>query len=133
MVRKRRPHVATFDEVRISREGDFAIIEYVDQSIETTQYRVGADTLARMTDEDILSLWNAGLATHGEESGRSRRDMSSSVRNNELIGVVEAFPNAPNQPFLLVEGRVYTPMELCSLLGNHLGWEVTLSFKKKAE
>ncbi len=127
--RKLRPHVATPDEVRITREGDFAVIEYVDATIETTQYRVGANTLARMTDEDILTLWNAGLATHIEEAGRSRRDMTMLLTGGKLDAVVEAMPTAPNQPFILVQGRRFTPMELCTLLGNHQGWTISIEFK----
>jgi hypothetical protein len=130
VVRKRRPHVATPDEVKITREGDFAIIEYLDASIETTQYRVGADTLSRMTDDDILTLWNAGLATHIEEPGRSRRDMSGLLTDGRLVGRVETLPTAPNQPFLKVQGRMFTPMELCALLGAHAGSDVVIELSK---
>jgi hypothetical protein len=130
VVRKRRPHVATPDEVRIRREGDFAIIEYLDASIETTQYRVGAETLSRMTDEDILTLWNAGLATHIEEPGRSRRDMSGLLKEGRLVARIEAMPLAPNQPFLNVQGRLFTPMELCAMLGAHAGSDVAIELSK---
>lgn len=125
--------MATPDEVRISREGDFAVIEYVDQTIETTQYRVGASTLSRMTDEDILTLWNAGLATHIEEAGRSRRDMTLMLMQGKLEAVVEAMPSAPNQPFIRVQGRLFTPMELATLLGNHQGWSISMEFKEPQE
>ena len=133
MSRKRRPHVATPDEVRISREGDFAVITYLDDTIETTQYRVGASTLARMTDEDILTLWNAGLATHIEEPGRSRRDMTMMLKAGKLDAVVETMPSAPNQPFIRVQGRLFTPMELCTLLGSHPGWNISIEFKEPRE
>lgn len=106
------------------------MIEYIDDTIETTQYRVGASTLSRMTDEDILSLWNAGLATHIEEPGRSRRDMSALLHAGRLDAEVEALPTAPNQPFIRVEGRLFTPMELCTLLGNHVGWSISIELKE---
>lgn len=109
------------------------MIEYLDTSIETTQYRVGASTLARMTDEDILTLWNAGLATHIEEAGRSRRDMTMMLKAGKLDAVVEAMPTAPNQPFIRVQGRLFTPMELCTLLGNHPGWAISIEFKEPRE
>ena len=109
MARKKRPHVATPDEVTITRDGDFAIISYADDAIETTQYQVGAERLARMTDEDILAVWNAGLATAFDENVRSRRDMSGLLdEQRTLTCTVESFPNTPNEPFLRVGGRVYT-------------------------
>ncbi|NUP10553.1 MAG: hypothetical protein HOW73_31275 [Polyangiaceae bacterium] len=130
MARKKRPHVATPDEVVITRDGDFAIIAYVDDTIETTQYRVGADRLKRMTDEDILALWNAGLATSIDEAARSRRDMSGLLSAAGTLACrVEAYPNAPNQPFITVGDRSYTPMELAHLLGCHVGWSVVIELK----
>jgi hypothetical protein len=128
VARKKRPHVATPDEIRITRDGDFAIISYVDETIETTQYQVGADRLARMTDEDILAVWNAGLATAFDESVRSRRDMSALLDGERtLTCTIEAFPNTPNEPFLRVGGRVYTAVELAHLLGAHVGATLTLT------
>lgn len=131
MPRKKRPHVATPDEVRIRRDGDFAIIAYSDDSIETTQYRIGAERLERMTDEDILTLWNAGLATSQEDAARSRRDMSTLLSGaSTLTCTVAAYPNGPNQPLLHVNGRDYTVMELAHLLGGHVGWGVTIQLHR---
>lgn len=134
MARKKRPHVATPDEVKITRDGDFAIIAYNDVNVETTQYRVGADRLARMSDEDILSIWNAGLATTEEEVARSRRDMTALLSGgNKLTAAIDTFPNAPNSPFVRVSGRMYTPMELAQLIGSHVGWDVTIEFRRPPE
>lgn len=128
MARKKRPHVATPDEVTITRDGDFAIITYADEAIETTQYQVGAERLARMTDEDILAVWNAGLATAFDENVRSRRDMSGLLdERRTLTGVVESFPNTPNEPFLRVSGRTYTAVELAYLLGGHVGARISIT------
>lgn len=128
VARKKRPHVATPDEVDITRDGDFAIIAYRDDSIETTQYRIGAERLTRMTDEDILTLWNAGLASSGDEAVRSRRDMGPLVSElGTLRCRVESYPNGPSQPFIRVGDRTYTPMELAHLLGSHVGWQISIT------
>lgn len=37
----RRPHVASPDEIRITREGDAAIIEYADSNVATTNFVIG--------------------------------------------------------------------------------------------
>lgn len=56
-----RPHVASPDEVRITREADAAIIEYGDPDMATTHFTIGADKLGTMTDADILELWNESI------------------------------------------------------------------------
>jgi hypothetical protein len=61
MARPKKPHVATLNEVRILREGDTAIIEYLDPSIATTHLRIGAE-IAALTDQQILNLFNDSIA-----------------------------------------------------------------------
>jgi hypothetical protein len=57
----RRPHRASPDEIKISRDGDDAIIAYADPNVATTHFRVGREKLAGMTDADVLALWNGHL------------------------------------------------------------------------
>ena len=59
-MRLKRPHVATADEVRITREGNAAIIEYANPGIATTHYELGP-SVAWMTDQQILDSFNATL------------------------------------------------------------------------
>ncbi len=114
------------EEIRIRRDGAYAIIEYQDDSVATTQYHLGADRLARMSDEDILMVWNAGLATK-EDDVRSRRDMSGALsRSGVLSCVVREAPEGPDQPFLVADGRTFTALELARFLGTHVGWTVRI-------
>ena len=57
-MRKKRPRVATLDEVRISRDGEDAIIEFVDSTVATMHLKLGPE-VQRMTDEEILDRFNA--------------------------------------------------------------------------
>jgi hypothetical protein len=57
---KRKPEVASLDQVRITRHGDEAIIEYRDPSIATTHFHLGPQ-LAAMSDGEILDEFNAAL------------------------------------------------------------------------
>ena len=61
MPRPRRPHRASPDEVRITRDGDYAIIAYADDAVATTHFKIGSERLAQMTDEQIIDLWNDGI------------------------------------------------------------------------
>ena len=44
--------------LKIAREDENAIIQYADDTVATTYYRLGRDRLATMTDEEILADWN---------------------------------------------------------------------------
>ncbi len=50
-MRKKRPRPATLDEVRISRDHEEAIIEFVDSTVTTVNLKLGAE-VQQMTDEE---------------------------------------------------------------------------------
>lgn len=60
--RSPRPHVASLDEVPITRDGDAAIIQYADPRIGTTHFTLAAGLVAKLTDAQILELWNEQLS-----------------------------------------------------------------------
>ncbi len=61
-MRLRRPHVASLDQVRITREGEDAVIEYLNPGVSTTHLKVGPE-VESMTDEEILDLHNVVIRT----------------------------------------------------------------------
>ncbi len=56
-MRRKRPHIASLDEVKIVRSRDEAIIEYADEKIWTTHLKLGPEVQG-MTDQEILDRWN---------------------------------------------------------------------------
>lgn len=56
-MRLKKPRVATLDEVQISREGDAAVIAFVDSTIATTHLTLGPE-VGNMTDPEILKRFN---------------------------------------------------------------------------
>ena len=64
-MRMRRPRPASPDEVRITREGDTAVIEYADDSIRGVHLRFGP-ALAGMTDAEVLEQFNEMLEAQAE-------------------------------------------------------------------
>ncbi|MBL7223549.1 MAG: hypothetical protein ISS72_06840 [Candidatus Brocadiae bacterium] len=56
-MRKKTPHVASLDEVKITRDGETAVIEYDDRSVATVHLKIGA-SVQTMTDEEILAVHN---------------------------------------------------------------------------
>lgn len=70
-MRKRRPSVASLDEVTIRREGDDAIIDFRDASVATTHFRLGP-SVHRLTDRQILDRFNELVAA--EQAAGERQD-----------------------------------------------------------
>lgn len=66
-MQKRRPAVASLDQVRITRDGDEAVIEYNDPAIVTTHLHIGP-ALPEMSDEEVLEEFNALLEAQAEEA-----------------------------------------------------------------
>ena len=66
-MRKRRPRPASPDQVRITREGETAVIECADPSIRVVNLWVGP-SLAEMTDAEVLDLFNDMLEAQAESA-----------------------------------------------------------------
>lgn len=56
MKRKER-YIARMDEVAITREGDYAVINYKEEGMPGTHLKIGPE-LAEMSDEQVLELFN---------------------------------------------------------------------------
>jgi hypothetical protein len=65
----RRPHRASPDELRITRDGDDVIIAYADESVATTHFKLGRERIVAMTVDEIIDFWNdhlnAPVCRHG--------------------------------------------------------------------
>jgi hypothetical protein len=62
MPKAKRPRVASPDEVRITRDGDYAIIEYADPKIATTRLQLGKEKLASVVSQVIAPLPSHALS-----------------------------------------------------------------------
>ena len=64
-MRLKRPRPASPDQIRITREGETAVIEYADPTIRVVNLRVGP-SLAAMNDAEVLELFNDMLEAQAE-------------------------------------------------------------------
>ena len=70
-MRTKKPRRASMDEVKISRDGDSAIIEVADQTISTTHLKIGPH-VDQISDPAILAMFNdliAGMKQLAAQSG----------------------------------------------------------------
>lgn len=56
-MRLKKPYVASLDQVSISREDDYCVIEYIEPNVFTTRLKIGPK-VHRMTDQEILDEHN---------------------------------------------------------------------------
>lgn len=144
----KRPFVATAEQVRITRSGDEAIIEYADASVAITHLRLGAEKLAILTDAQILGQWNDGLAAMEE---LARADEHPAVEIPPGKPQVEYFDKgdqwtprghvlrceilsdaaiqpALDESFVSIDGRDFTLAEFMTMIGIFGGWGRRIEF-----
>jgi hypothetical protein len=144
---KKRPHIARLDQVKISRDGEDAIIEFLDPAISTTHLRIGLQ-LQQMTDEEILLVFNRTLAAQI----RNRDELGEYVAIEVPVGSpqVKHISEPVNQwvpsggvlrclvedgggedgslPVIHVDDREFTWDEFGKLLCVYAGWGMRIVF-----
>jgi hypothetical protein len=152
MPRKNKPRIARLDQVKISREGEDAIIEFLDSSVATTHLRIGPQ-VQDMTDEEILLVFNRTLAAqlrHRDELGEyvaveipvgspqvkyHPETVNEWVpRGNVLRCVIEDGGGEDGTlPVIHVDDREFTWQEFGRMLCTYAGWGVRLVFVPEDE
>jgi len=142
-MRKKRPHVASPDEVRITRDGDVAIIEYADPDIYITNLKVGPK-LADMTDDEVLRLWNDGVEATDQfmrehrhvaveipvgKPQIERSEWSGTwVPRGDVLRCVVSDGGPDNEPIVYVDEHELSWTEFGQLLTTNAGWGMRLVF-----
>jgi hypothetical protein len=146
-MRKKRPRIARLDQVRISRDGEDAIIEFRDPAIATTHLRIGPQ-VKEMTDEEILLAFNRTITAQM----RNRDELGEYVAIEVPVGSpqVEHNPGTVNQwsprggvlrcciedgggedgslPVIYVDDREFTWEEFGKMLCTYAGWGMRVVF-----
>ena len=145
MPHPRRPHRASPDEIKITRDGDNAVITYADPKIATTYFRMGREKLATMTDEDIFEVWNEHLDVRdalmkeydhvaveipiGRPQVEYMADADQWVpRGHVLRCVVQGYNGDADDPFVSIDDRDFTPVEFARMISTFGGWGMRIAF-----
>jgi hypothetical protein len=56
-MRMKKPYIATLSQVRISRQGEYGIIEYRESNVSSVQLKIGPE-VQKMSDQEILDQHN---------------------------------------------------------------------------
>lgn len=148
MPRLKRPHIASMEEVRITRDGDAAVIEYAGPSVEKTHFRLGAAKLAKMSDADILETWNQCLENMDAlrrsyehvvteipvgkpqvkySSGSDQWVPRGHALRCEILSDAGIEP-ALDEPFVAIDDRDFTLGEFMKMVGTFGGWGMRIEF-----
>ena len=146
-MRKKPPRQASPDEVRITREGETAIIDFADPGISTSHVSVGP-ALEGMTDADVLDLFNAMLAAQTEIAAGFDRTVVEIPPGRPQIefhkGSGQWVPrgrllrcliddNEDGEAVILVDDRGFDMATFGDLLKHFAGWGMRIAFVPEDE
>ncbi len=132
--------------IQITRSGGEAIITYADPNVATTHFKLGHEKLAAMTDEEILSVWNQYIEASEDLAreydhvaveippGRPQVEYFAKgdqwVPRGDVLRCVAlgATGDDPNEPFLTIDDRDFTPVEFARMVSGFGGWGMRIVF-----
>ena len=80
-MRFKKPYIAALDQVTIKREGEYAVIEYVEPNVSGVHLKIGPE-VQEMTDEEILNVHNEILETQRKWPPATSTLPSKSLQEN---------------------------------------------------
>lgn len=146
MKRKER-YIARLDEVTITREGESAVIAYVEPGVPTTRLTIGPD-IAAMLEQDILDLHNECLRSQAKLAAEYKHvavevplgspQIEYHQRSNQWTprgGVLRCTINNDEEGMAVIEidDHELTIGEFGRLLGTYAGWGMRIEFVPEDE
>lgn len=142
-MRLKKPCTASLEQVRIAREGEYAVIEYADSSIMTVHLKIGAE-IEKMTDQDILDLHNDIVRTQEEmaaayehvavEIPRGRPQIEYHPEadqwtpRGDVLRCVIGDGGLEEGPIFYIDEEELTLREFGRLLSTYAGWGMRIVF-----
>ncbi|MGD0076947.1 MAG: hypothetical protein ABSD31_21875 [Candidatus Binataceae bacterium] len=139
----KRPHVATLDEVRITRKNDAAVIEYGDSRISTTHLKLGPE-VQWMSDQQILDCFNDCIRTQEQIAaeyehiaveippGRPQIEYFEEghqwTPRGDVLRCVISDGGPDNDPIIDIDDRELSWSEFGRLLITYAGWGLRIVF-----
>ncbi len=144
---RKRPFVASLNQVHITRDGEIAIIEYADPDVWTTHFKLGPEVQA-LTDEEILDRWNRGVEATEDfmaeqahvcveiPAGRPQLRWAEGAQQWTPRGdVVRAVVMSGDKdaPAIEVDGKEMSWAEFGTAMSTYEGWGFRLCFVPEDE
>jgi len=142
MPRIKKPRRASLDEVRITREGDAAIIENADPLVSAMQLRIGPQVI-QMTDVEILSVFNDVMASQEQalreydntlvEIPVGKSQVKFAERSNQWVpegDVLRCYieDNEQGEAVIWIDDQELSLRDFGRMLTVHAGWGMRIAF-----
>ena len=141
-MRKKKPFVAKMHEVKISRNGEEAIIAYTDPDVAVTHLQIGPE-ISAMSDADILELFNQTLRAQealaanfehvpveippGSPQIKYLANANQWVPRGDVVRcLIEDDENG--EAVIVIDNQELTLAEFGRLLTTHAGWGMRIIF-----
>ena len=142
-MRLKRPTRAIIDQVRITREGNDAIIDYADAGIAGTRLTIGPD-IATMTDRDIIDVFNGVPAAQerllaawdktvteeppGEKQIDYHEDSDQWVPRGDVLRCIIDDGGPEGEVTIHIDDKELSLAEFGLMLRVHAGWGMRIAF-----
>lgn len=147
-MRLKRPYVASLDQVRITRDGGTAVIEYAEPGVWTTQLQIGSK-VHKMSDQEILNMFNEGIvateqlaAEHEHVAvevppGKPQIEFSKQchqwVPRGDVLRCTISDGGPGNEPVIDIDDHELSWAEFGRLLTTYAGWGMRIVFVPEDE
>lgn len=141
-MRLRKPIRASIDQVRITRQGPTAIIEFADETIGGVNLAIG-EKIHGMSDQDILELHNDIISVQeqslrdwdntvieippGKPQIKFSRDSGQWVPQGEVLRCI-IHDNEHREPIFEIDGKELSLSEFGRMLVVYAGWGMRIAF-----
>jgi hypothetical protein len=142
-MRPKRPTRAIIDQVRITRDGNDAIIDYADTGISGTRVTIGPG-IATMTDREIIDVFNGILAAQerlldawdktvveeppGEKQIDYHENNDQWVPRGDVLRCVIDDGGPEGEVIVHIDDKELSLAEFGRLLTVHAGWGMRIAF-----
>ncbi len=141
-MRLKKPFVEAFDGITITRDGESAIIEYLEPGVRTTNFVLGPE-ISTMSDRDIHRKFNQGLIATEEwragyqhvavEVPRRQPQIKYYQRSDQWVPrgdvlrcVIDGGPDG--ETVINIDERELSLREFGRLLSTYAGWGMRIVF-----
>jgi hypothetical protein len=142
-MRLRKPTCVLIDQVRITREGNDAIIDHADAGISGTRITVGPD-IATMTDREIIDVFNGILAAQerllaawhktvieeplGEKQIDYHENSDQWVPRGDVLRCIIDDGGPEGEVTIHIDDKELSLAEFGRMLRVHAGWGMRIAF-----
>jgi hypothetical protein len=142
MPRMKKPHIATLDEVVITRDGDCGVIDFRDPIVGGMNLKIGPE-VALMTDQEILECYNDVIRTMqrsvasyqhravevppGKDQVRYSEQCDQWVPRGDVLRCV-IHDEEGRRPVIDIDDREFNLEEFGTMLTTYSGWGMRIVF-----